>query len=160
FDRLVPGSPAAHNVGRPDAVGNYQPPPPPPPPPPPDEPPPPEPLLEPGAVEAEATLLASEAPTVPAKRAGLVHALLEPEYQPSVCPFCRPGSAAAAASTSANLSAQRFSTPSAIAWGKKRSNSSGVFSGGCIASRRSSSVIERYCSNPAMRSIPDRKSVV
>src|SRR6478609_8403388 len=54
----------------------YQPPPPPPPPPPPDEPPPPEPLLKPGAVEADATPLASDAPTVPAKREGLDQALL------------------------------------------------------------------------------------
>ena len=58
--------------------------------------------------------LASEAPTVPAKRLGLDQALLEPEYHPNVLPCCD-GSAAAAASTDANLSAQWFSTPSAIA---------------------------------------------
>ena len=38
---------------------DYQPPPPPPPPPPPDDPPPPEPLLDPGAVEAELIVLAA-----------------------------------------------------------------------------------------------------
>src|SRR5690606_32042726 len=115
FGRLVPGSPAARYLGCAGADGNYQPPPPPPPPPPPDDPPPPEPLLEPGAVEAEATLLASEAPTAPAKRLGFDQALLEPEYQPNVPSCCRDGSADAAASTPANLSTQRFSTSSAIA---------------------------------------------
>src|SRR5687768_2207410 len=45
-----------------DQGGYYQPPPPPPPPPPPDDPPPPEPLLDPGAVEADETVLASDEP--------------------------------------------------------------------------------------------------
>src|SRR5437868_11188806 len=89
------------------AQAGYQPPPPPPPPPP-EKPPPPEPLLEPGAVEAEATLLASEAPTVVAKMPGLDQTLPLPTYQPIVLP-CRPGSAAAAASTDANLPAHLFS---------------------------------------------------
>ena len=53
--------------------GGYHPPPPPPPPPPPEDPPPPEPLLEPGALEADATVLASDEPTVPAKRPGSDH---------------------------------------------------------------------------------------
>src|SRR3954471_2314875 len=87
----------------------YQPPPPPPPPPPPEDPPPPEPLLEPGAVDADATVLASEAPPVPAKRPGPAHTWPEPEYQPNVLPW-RVGAASAAASTEANLSAQWFST--------------------------------------------------
>src|SRR5688572_5789665 len=43
-------------------AGFYQPPPPPPPPPPPDDPPPPEPLLDPGAVEADETVLARDEP--------------------------------------------------------------------------------------------------
>jgi len=64
----------------------YHPPPPPPPPPPPDDPPPPEPLLDPGAVEAEATLLASDAPMAPANRPGLDQTLPEPEYQPKELP--------------------------------------------------------------------------
>ena len=86
------------------AARNYQPP-----------PPPPDPLLDPGAVEADATLLASDAPTAPAKRLGFDQALLEPEYQPNVWSSRRDGSAEAAERTAANLSAQRFSTPSAIA---------------------------------------------
>ena len=89
----------------------YQPPPPPPPPPPPDDPPPPDPLLDPGAVEAELIVLDSDEPTVSAKLVGLLHGLLDPEYQAKPCwPW-----AAAAASTPAKRSAQRFSTPSAIA---------------------------------------------
>ena len=44
-------------IFRSDQPASYQPPPPPPPPPPPDDPPPPEPLLEPGAVDAELTVL-------------------------------------------------------------------------------------------------------
>ena len=42
---------------------------------------PPEPLLEPGAVEAELIVLASDAPTVFTKRLGLFHGLPLPEYQ-------------------------------------------------------------------------------
>src|SRR3954469_11109254 len=94
----------------------YQPPPPPPPPPPPDEPPPPEPLLDPGAVEADATVLARLLPTVLAKLPGSSHTLRLPTYQP--IPLCRDGSAAAAARTLSNRPAQRFSTPSAMAWGR------------------------------------------
>src|SRR3954469_3792533 len=91
--------------------GDYQPPPPPPPPPPPDDPPPPEPLLDPGAVEAELIVLESEEPTLSAKPVGLFHTLLDPEYHRKPCwP-----DAAAAARTPAKRSAQRFSTPSAIA---------------------------------------------
>ena len=60
---------------------DYQPPPPPPPPPPPDEPPPPEPLLEPGALDAELTLLAREDPTLLTNSSGLLHGLFEPAYQ-------------------------------------------------------------------------------
>src|SRR5438552_2850773 len=92
-------------------LASYQPPPPPPPPPPPDDPPPPEPPLEPGAVEAELIVLASDEPTLSAKPVGLFHGLLDPEYQANPCRPC----AAAAASTLWNRSAQRFSTPSAIA---------------------------------------------
>src|SRR5690348_16989208 len=95
-------------------AASYQPPPPPPPPPPPEKPPPPEPLLEPGAVAAEATLLARLAPTVLANMLGLDQTLVEPTYQPIVPP-CRLGSAAAAASTEANLPSHLFSTPRAIA---------------------------------------------
>src|SRR3954447_16146496 len=87
------------------------PPPPPPPPPPPDDPPPPEPLLEPGAVEAELIVLASDEPTASAKLVGLFHGLLDPAYHATPCRPC----AAAAASTLENRFAQRFSTPSAIA---------------------------------------------
>src|SRR5438128_1234770 len=86
---------------------NYQPPPPPPPPPPPDEPPPPEPLLEPGAVDAELIVPASDDPTESAKRPGLLQGLLEPEYHAKPCCPC----IAAAAKTPAKRSAQRFSTP-------------------------------------------------
>src|SRR3954471_9250939 len=89
----------------------YQPPPPPPPPPPPEDPPPPEPLLDPGAVEAELIVLEREEPTVSAKLVGLLHGLLEPEYHPNRCWPC----AAAAARTPEKRSAQRFSTPSAMA---------------------------------------------
>src|SRR3954447_11142219 len=90
------------------------PPPPPPPPPPPDDPPPPEPLLEPGAVEAELIVLARDDPTVSANRPGLFHGSLDPEYQPKPCwPW-----AAAAASTPWKRSAQWFSTPSAMAKGR------------------------------------------
>src|SRR3954451_3124938 len=88
-----------------------KPPPPPPPPPPPDEPPPPEPLLDPGAVEAELIVLDSEEPTLSAKPVGLSQGLFDPEYQTNP----RWPDAAAAASTPAKRSAQRFSTPSAIA---------------------------------------------
>ena len=52
------------------AGADYQPPPPPPPPPPPDDPPPPEPLLDPGAVEAELIVLASDEPTLSTKPPG------------------------------------------------------------------------------------------
>src|SRR6185369_15267916 len=89
----------------------YQPPPPPPPPPPPDPPPPPEPLLEPGAVDAELIVLARLEPTLSANRPGLFHGSPCPEYQRNPCWPC----AAAAASTLWKRSAQRFSTPSAIA---------------------------------------------
>src|SRR5687768_4077606 len=65
--------------GRPGA--DHQPPPPPPPPPPPDEPPPPDPLDDPGAVEAELTLLASEEPTSLTKPSASFHGLWLPEYQ-------------------------------------------------------------------------------
>src|SRR5437868_11915233 len=58
------------------AQAGYQPPPPPPPPPP-DDPPPPEPLLEPGAVEAEVIVLASDEPALSAKLVGLPHGLLD-----------------------------------------------------------------------------------
>src|SRR6478752_5941303 len=95
FDRRVPGSPAMAYVGVIRVSGNaagHHPPPPPPPPPPPDEPPPPEPLLDPGAVEAEATLLESEDPTVPTKAPGLDQTLPEPAYHPNVFPR-RAGSA-------------------------------------------------------------------
>src|SRR5687767_12084083 len=92
-------------------AADYQPPPPPPPPPPPDEPPPPEPLLEPGALEAELMVLDRLSPTLSAKPPGLSHGLLLPEYQAKpCCPWT-----AAAASTPAKRSAQRFSTPRAIA---------------------------------------------
>src|SRR3954454_16441459 len=60
----------------------YQPPPPPPPPPPPENPPPPEPLLDPGAVEAEATLLASAPPIEAAKRPGSAQGVWLPTYHP------------------------------------------------------------------------------
>src|SRR5438552_12289676 len=90
-------------------LASYQPPPPPPPPPPPDDPPPPEPLLDPGAVEAELMVLAREEPTLSTKPVGLSHGLPLPEYQPKPWRPC----AAAAARTPANRSAQRFSTPSA-----------------------------------------------
>src|SRR5512139_217714 len=64
---------------------DHQPPPPPPPPPPPDEPPPPEPLDEPGAVEAELTVLTSDEPTESTKPPVSVHGLEEPEYQAKPC---------------------------------------------------------------------------
>jgi hypothetical protein len=82
-----------------DLLGaDHQPPPPPPPPPPPDEPPPPEPLLEPGAVDAELTLLASEEPTLRVNPLTSFHGWRDPEYQVNpCCPW-----AAAAASTPAN----------------------------------------------------------
>src|SRR3954466_168240 len=63
----------------------YHPPPPPPPPPPPDEPPPPEPLLDPGAVEAELMVLDKEKPAVSAKLVGLSHGRLDPEFHPKPC---------------------------------------------------------------------------
>ena len=63
------------------AGSNYQPPPPPPPPPPPEDPPPPDPLLEPGAVDAELIVLAREEPTLSANRPGLLHGSFEPAYQ-------------------------------------------------------------------------------
>jgi hypothetical protein len=62
-------------------------------------------------VEAEPTALDSDDPTLSTKPVGLLHGLLEPEYQAKLCGPCADG----AASTPANLSAQRFSTPSAIA---------------------------------------------
>src|SRR3954447_21410970 len=84
------------------------PPPPPPPPPPPEEPPPPEPLLEPGAVEAELMVLASDDPMLSANPVGLSHGLLLPAYHKKpCCPW-----AWAWARTLANRFAQRFSTPS------------------------------------------------
>src|SRR4051794_27376426 len=125
---------------------DHQPPPPPPPPPPPDDPPPPDPLLEPGAVEAELMVLASDEPTSPTKPLGLLHGLPLPAYQAKPC-WPR---AAAAARTPAKRSAQRFSTPSAIANGRNFSNSSGVSSGGVMRSSRSRSVIDRYCLKPAI----------
>ena len=82
----------------------YQPPPPPPPPPPPDDPPPPEPLLDPGAVEAELTVLASEEPTLLTKPPVSFHGLLLPAYQAKPCWPC----VAAAARTDWKRSAQRF----------------------------------------------------
>src|SRR4051812_34054913 len=136
----------------------YQPPPPPPPPPPPENPPPPEPLLEPGAVEAELIVLASDEPMLSAKPVGLSHGLLDPAYQ--MKPWCPPGAAAAAARTLRKRSAQRFSTPKAIAYGRYFSNSWGVSSGGVMRSSRSRSVIERYCLKPAMRSRTARPSRV
>src|SRR3954468_16196026 len=86
-----------------------QPPPPPPPPPPPDDPPPPEPLLEPGAVEAELIVLVSEDPTLSVKPVGSLQGLLFPEYHANPWRPC----AATAASTAAKRFAHRFSTPSA-----------------------------------------------
>src|SRR6476659_773006 len=59
---------------------SYHPPPPPPPPPPPEKPPPPEPLLEPGAVEAELIAVESEEPTSLVKRLGSSHGLWLPAY--------------------------------------------------------------------------------
>src|SRR6185369_2460381 len=63
------------------AGADHQPPPPPPPPPPPEKPPPPDPLLLPGAVEAELIVLASEDPTPFTKLVGLSHGLPLPAYQ-------------------------------------------------------------------------------
>src|SRR6476659_9444932 len=94
-----------------DGRGAYQPPPPPPPPPPPDDPPPPDPLLDPGAVDAELIVLDSDEPTLSAKLPGLLQGLFDPEYHAKPCCPC----AAAAARIPENRSAQRFSTPSAIA---------------------------------------------
>ena len=85
----------AIGCGRP---GRYQPPPPPPPPPPPEDPPPPEPLLDPGAVDAELTVLDSDEPTLSTKPVGLLQGLLDPEYQPNPWRPC----AAAAARTLGN----------------------------------------------------------
>ena len=66
-------------------------------------------------------VLASDEPMLLAKPVGLLHGLPLPEYQAKPCwPW-----AAAAASTPAKRSAQRFSTPSAIAKGRYFSNSSG-----------------------------------
>src|SRR4029078_8539563 len=121
------------------AASSHQPPPPPPPPPPPDEPPP----LDPGDVEAQPTALDSDEPTLSTKSVGLLHGLLEPEYQAKLCCPC----ADAAARTPANRSAQRFSTPSESAKGRYFSKSSGVSRGGVIRSSRSRSVIVRYCLN-------------
>jgi hypothetical protein len=73
----------------------HHPPPPPPPPPPPDEPPPPDPLDEPGAVDAELTLLASDDPIERTKPPVSFHGLDEPEYQAK--PWLEPGAVAAAA---------------------------------------------------------------
>src|SRR5688572_33478214 len=81
--------------GRPRPADGYQPSPPPPPPPPPDEPPPPEPLDEPGAVEAELTVLASDEPTESTNPPVSSHGLEEPDYQANV--WLPPGVAAAAA---------------------------------------------------------------
>src|SRR6185503_5152180 len=131
---------------------NYQPPPPPPPPPPPEEPPP----LEPGAVEAEPTALESDEPTVSTKLVGLLHGLLDPEYQAKPCCPC----AEAAARTPSKRLAQWFSTASAIANGRYFSNSSGVSLGGVIRSSRSASVIDRYCLKPAIWSSTLRPSAV
>src|SRR6188472_2865434 len=63
----------------------YQPPPPPPPPPPPEKPPPPDPLLDPGATDAEPTVLASEEPTLRVKPLASRHGLFEPAYQTKPC---------------------------------------------------------------------------
>src|SRR5688572_24977960 len=92
---------------------DYHPPPPPPPPPPPETPPPPEPLDDPGAVEAELTLLASDEPIESTNPPVSFHGLDEPEYQAK--PWLAAGAVDAAASTPAKRSAQRFSTPRAIA---------------------------------------------
>ena len=62
--------------------GGYQPPPPPPPPPPPEEPPPPDPLLDPGAVDAEETLLASDDPTSLTKPSVSDQGSLRPNTRP------------------------------------------------------------------------------
>jgi hypothetical protein len=59
--------------------GGHQPPPPPPPPPPPEEPPPPEPLLEPGALDAELTVLARDDPTLLTKPSVSLQGLFDPE---------------------------------------------------------------------------------
>jgi hypothetical protein len=63
-------------------------------------------------VEAELIVLDKDEPTLSAKPVGLSHGLLDPEYQAKPC---RPWAVAAAASTPAKRSAQRFSTPSAMA---------------------------------------------
>src|SRR5687767_8928230 len=88
----------------------YQPEPPPPPPPPPDEPPPEEPLsesllLEPGGVEAEATVSVSPEPSRLASAAGSRKTSRLPSYQDAAL-----APTAAAARTSAKRVAQAFST--------------------------------------------------
>ena len=99
-------------MSTPPPIG-YQPPPPPPPPPPPEEPPPPEPLLEPGAVEAEAAAVARLAPMAAAKRPGLDQGLWLPEYQ--VIRLRSSGLVEAAARISEKREAHLFSTPRAMA---------------------------------------------
>src|SRR5262245_22980602 len=95
----------------------HHPDPPPPPPPPPDEPPPPEPKellepsLDPGAVEADATVCDRSLPRLLAKPVGLFTQSWLPLYHAEVAA----PAAAAAASTPAKRSAHVFSTSSAMA---------------------------------------------
>ena len=125
---------SASSGGPPGA--DHQPPPPPPPPPPPDEPPPPDPLDEPGAVEAELTVLASDEPTESTKPPVSFQGLEEPEYQAN--PWVAPGAAAAAAKrpvTLDELSAQLEAASPALAgtvrdestWTKIRRELSSLF---------------------------------
>jgi hypothetical protein len=67
----------------------------------PEKPPPPEPLLDPGAVEAEMIVLDREEPTLSVNPVALLQGLLDPEYQRN--PWLPP-LAAAAASTPAKRS--------------------------------------------------------
>jgi len=67
----------------------------------PEKPPPPEPLLDPGAVEAEMIVLDREEPTLSVNPVALLQGLLDPEYQRN--PWLPP-LATAAASTPAKRS--------------------------------------------------------
>ena len=103
-------SPAMTGTGIVNRTNNYHPPPPPPPPPPPEKPPPPDPLLDPGASDADAIVLERSPPRLLAKPTGSCPQSWLPEYHVAVAP-----AAAAAARTPAKRCAQWFSTSSAIA---------------------------------------------
>src|SRR3989344_629966 len=119
--------------------GFYQLPPPPPPPPPPDIPPPPEP---PPALANAVPALVLKAP-IEAASAAALNRTPPPWYQRSASFFVY---------MSTNFSAQAFSTPKIIAYGRNRSNVFGSFSGAFAQSMRSFSATERYSLNPSISS--------